>query len=38
VVSFDELTSLVVKNKDNYPQLLIYAAKMQVRAMWPTVV
>ncbi|ELR12509.1 pyridine nucleotidedisulfide oxidoreductase domain containing protein, partial [Acanthamoeba castellanii str. Neff] len=29
VVSFDELSALVVKNKDEYPQLLIYAAKMQ---------
>jgi hypothetical protein len=29
VVSFDELSALVVKSKDEYPQLLIYAAKMQ---------
>ena len=29
MVSFDELSALVVKSKDEYPQLLIYAAKMQ---------
>lgn len=30
VLSFEELQALILKNKQQYPQLLIYAAKMEV--------